>query len=118
MGISMDELDLLTVTEVAVLLRLSPAAVYALCRSGQLPHHRLGQGKSAIRINKADVVVYLLGSKRGATPPASNSPSSQADSKPPLPSAGGFRHLRVNQLLAGQPLGDEPPSDRDDHNVR
>jgi excisionase family DNA binding protein len=50
----MDEVEvgLLTVSEVARLLRLSVAAVYALCRSNQLVHHRLGSGRSAIRIRR------------------------------------------------------------------
>jgi excisionase family DNA binding protein len=110
------QLDLMTVPEVARLLRLSDAAVYALCRSGQLPHHRLGQGKSAIRINKADVVAYLQGSKRGATP-ASSPLSSTTNTKRQLPSAGGFKHLHVDQLLGGQPPADGPSSDRGARNA-
>jgi excisionase family DNA binding protein len=113
----MDELNLLTVREVARLLRLSAAAVYGLCKSGRLPHHRLGEGGSAIRIDRADVLAYLRQSKEGAAPsPVGPSPSSSR-SKAGLPPVGGFKHLRVDHLLGGRPHVNAPSSDRGGRNA-
>jgi excisionase family DNA binding protein len=112
------EVDLLTVPEVAGLLRLSDAAVYGLCRSGLLPHHRLGQGRSAIRISRADVLAYLQQCRRGAAPQAGGPPPSPGGGKGAPPPAGGFRHLRVDRLLGAPPPEDGPPSGRGGRSVR
>jgi excisionase family DNA binding protein len=114
----MDPAELMTVSEVARMLRLSEAAVYGLCKSGQLAHHRLGQGRSAIRIDRADVLAYLQQSRREATPGAGSPPSSDRTSRGASPAAGGFKHLRLDRLLGGQPPGDEPSSGRGDRNAR
>ncbi len=114
----MEPIDLLTVREVAGLLRLSEAAVYGLCKSGRLPHHRLGQGRSAIRIDRADVLAYLRGSKEGAAAspagPLPPSPGARSGSPP----AGGFKHLRVDRLLGAPPPAGAPSSDRGGCNAR
>ena len=48
--------SLLTVREVASMLRVCPATVYSLCERGQLAHTRLG---ASIRIHYADVESLL-----------------------------------------------------------
>ena len=108
----MNDVDLLTVREVAALLRLSGAAVYALCRSGRLAHHRLGEGKSAIRISRADVVAYLEQSKEGAAHAGVSDPGTPAVAPAGRAAmGGGFKHLRVDGLLGGRPRADAPSSD-------
>ena len=57
--------DLLNVQEAARLLRISAGAVYALCQKGELPHLRLGLGRGAIRIERADLLDYMAKCKRG-----------------------------------------------------
>jgi excisionase family DNA binding protein len=46
----------LTVREVAARLRISTATVYALCRAGQLEHHRVS---NAIRISERGLAEYV-----------------------------------------------------------
>ena len=68
----MSEKTLLTVKEAAALVKLSIGAVYALCNSGTLPHHRLGQGRGAIRIDRVDLLRYVEECR-----PASRSPEEE-----------------------------------------
>jgi excisionase family DNA binding protein len=110
---------LLTVHEAAELLRLSDAAVYALCKSGELPHHRLGKGRGAIRIGEADLLAYLARTKSGASPvgpdPASQPAPSAGKAGPP---AGAFKHLRVDRLLGGPPPASGRSSGRGGRSAR
>jgi excisionase family DNA binding protein len=53
----------LTVRGVAERLRVSTATVYALCRSGELQHHRISH---AIRISEGGLAEYLDGAGRRA----------------------------------------------------
>lgn len=54
------ETTLLTVAEVAKVLRLSTTAVRSLCNAGELPHHRVGTGKTKrVRIPEEEVRAYL-----------------------------------------------------------
>jgi excisionase family DNA binding protein len=114
-------MDLLTVKEAADLLKLSAGAVYALCKSGTLPHHRLGQGRAAIRIDRQDLLRYVEACKTGATPAVRGDSPSLAPKTPtlngPLP-AGGFKHLRVDRLLGRQRPADGPLSGRGDRSDR
>ena len=99
-------LDLLTVKEAAQLLRLSPAAVYALCACGALAHYRLGVRRSSIRIARGALATYLDTCHSGENPPDADVrqrlqlSSAQA-------AASGFTHLRP-ELFAWpeQPLGE------------
>jgi excisionase family DNA binding protein len=54
-----DQRPLLTVREVAEILRVSPSLVYQLVEAQQLACHRIGSRKGAIRIAPADVDDYL-----------------------------------------------------------
>jgi excisionase family DNA binding protein len=114
-------MDLLTVKEAADLLKLSLGAVYALCKAGTLPHHRLGKGGGAIRIDRQDLLTYVEQCKAGAAPVARGGSSSPVPESPAprnsLP-VGGFTHLRLDRLLGGQPPADGPTSDRDGRNGR
>lgn len=51
--------EMLTVKAAAARLGLSPKTVYALCGAGELAHHKLGLGRTAIRIAESEVVRYL-----------------------------------------------------------
>jgi hypothetical protein len=42
--------------------------VYALCKAGTLPHHRLGQGRGTIRIDRQDLLAYVAACKSGTAP--------------------------------------------------
>ena len=50
---------LLTVKEVASILRLSLTETYKLVQSGAIVHYRVGPGKGAIRIEEDEVQVFL-----------------------------------------------------------
>lgn len=71
-------MELLTPREVANLLRLSPAAVYALCDAGQLRSHRVGikGGRRVIPrkavdeyLSRTTVVVHTPGKRPRSAPP-------------------------------------------------
>ncbi len=112
-------MDLLTVKEAANLLKLSCGAVYALCKAGTLPHHRLGLGRGAVRIDRQDLLAYVEACRTGAAPIRGSGPSLPPSGTPAgqkrLP-AGGFKHLRVDRLLAELPPADNPSSDRGGRN--
>jgi excisionase family DNA binding protein len=114
-------MDLLTVKEAATVLKLSCGAVYALCKAGTLPHHRLGLGQGAIRIGRQDLLAYIEACKTGAAS-VTRSGSSTPRPDSPIPMnrlpVGGFKHLRLDQLLGAQPLADGPTSGQGDHNGR
>ena len=57
-----DRPELLTVSEVALLLRCSDENVRRKIRSGQLPGFHVGSPGSAIRIPRAELVAWLRGS--------------------------------------------------------
>lgn len=48
--------ELLTVGEIAAELRVSRATIWRLCRTGELPHLRVG---SVYRIRRSDLDEYL-----------------------------------------------------------
>jgi len=50
---------LLTVRDVAEVLQLSPACVYAMVAEGKLVVHRVGTGRGSIRVNRRDLDDYL-----------------------------------------------------------
>lgn len=50
---------LLTVKEVALVLRLSLTETYRLVQSKELTHFRVGPGKGAIRVLERDVDLFL-----------------------------------------------------------
>ena len=55
---------LLTVREVADLLRVSANCVYDLVGKGKLACHRVGTGRGAIRVRRNDVEAYLAACRR------------------------------------------------------
>ncbi len=116
-----EAMDLLTVKEAANLLKLSRGAVYALCKAGTLPHHRLGLGRGAVRIDRKDLIAYVEACKTGTTPVRGSGPSlpptGSSAAQKRLP-AGGFKHLRVDRLLAELPPADDPSSDQGGRNAR
>jgi excisionase family DNA binding protein len=48
-----------TIKEVAEILRVSRATLYALCAQGKLPHIRVGTGRGAIRIRDEDLTAFI-----------------------------------------------------------
>jgi excisionase family DNA binding protein len=118
-GARMD-LELLTVAEAADMLKLSSGAIYALCKSGVLPHHRLGAGRGAIRIDEADLRAYLAACKDGAAPGEGGPIRPKTSSAAPKGTGSviGFKHLRLDRLLGVQTPASDPPADRGGHNVR
>jgi excisionase family DNA binding protein len=62
--------ELLTVREVAGLLRVSQNCVYELVGKGRLACYRVGTGRGAIRIRRGDVEAYLAGSRVDKAEPA------------------------------------------------
>lgn len=54
---------MLTVKQVAERLGVSKAQGYALCSSGKLPHHRMGNGRGAIRVSEEQLAAFLGASR-------------------------------------------------------
>jgi excisionase family DNA binding protein len=50
--------ELFTVKTVAAMFRVSPATVYRLVESGELPALRIGRGKGAVRITDVAISTY------------------------------------------------------------
>ena len=74
---------LLTVKDVARLLRISLAATYALVQEGELPCYRIGRQRGSIRVAASDVSSYLA--ERRLEPAPAKKP-------PPRPR---LKHLRL-----------------------
>lgn len=58
---------MLTVSEVADRLRVSPSTVYSLVESGVLECHRIGLGRGTIRVSEEQLQQFLQQSKVGRT---------------------------------------------------
>jgi len=54
-----DETPPLTIGQAAERLNISRRTVYDLCRSGKLPHYRIGIGRGTIRIAADDIAAFL-----------------------------------------------------------
>jgi excisionase family DNA binding protein len=63
-------LELMTVVEVAVLLRLKRSSIYAAAASGRLPSVCLWRGrrKSLLRFRRADIEALIAGPSTSASP--------------------------------------------------
>jgi len=61
-------MDLLTVQDVAVILKVSNSLVYGLVASGKIVCHRIGQGRGAIRIRREDIEEFLAGCRSEQKP--------------------------------------------------
>lgn len=55
----------LTVSDVAIQLRISKASVYQLIESGRLAHHRIGARRGAIRVSQEDLDAYMADCRTG-----------------------------------------------------
>jgi excisionase family DNA binding protein len=64
-----ENIELLTIRETAILLRISIAAAYEIVKSGKLPSYRLGKSGASIRVSRGDLLLYLE-SSRQQTPTA------------------------------------------------
>lgn len=53
------EQPLMTVTDVAARLKVSPSLVYQMVESGKLVVYRIGNGRGAIRFRPEDIEAYL-----------------------------------------------------------
>lgn len=90
-------LELLTVQEVSEILRVSPACVYSLVETGQLPNIRIGNGRGTIRIDRQDLVAYV-DRKRGRA----------REPRPRRVRPSGFVHLDGNRLLEAWQQSESP----------
>ena len=52
-------MDLLTVQDVAAILKVSKSLVYELIASGRIACHRIGNGRGAIRLRRDDLERYI-----------------------------------------------------------
>jgi excisionase family DNA binding protein len=75
---------LLTVREVAALLRLSESCVYTMTAAGQLPHLRVGNGRGSIRFLREDIDRFLSGCRTAPLP-----------APPPPPVHQSLKHLKL-----------------------
>ena len=72
-----EEQDLLTVREVARLLRVSQNCVYELVAKGGIAAYRLGAGRGTIRIKRDHVQAYLEACRVEQTEPRAHLPRPQ-----------------------------------------
>jgi excisionase family DNA binding protein len=61
-------MNMYKVPEVAARLSCSPAFVYEMIATGELPHYRLGKGQGGIRVSEAQLQQFLAGRERGRSP--------------------------------------------------
>jgi excisionase family DNA binding protein len=59
---------LLTVRDVAEILRLSESCVYTMIAAGQLPHLRVGNGRGSIRFRRDEIDRFLDGCRTAPLP--------------------------------------------------
>jgi excisionase family DNA binding protein len=52
-------MDLLTVRDTAVILRVSESLVYSLIARGKIACHRIGNGRGAIRLRRDDLERFI-----------------------------------------------------------
>lgn len=72
----------LTVNDVAARLQISTSSVYLLIEHGQLPHHRVGARRRAIRVSEDDLAAYLNGCReKPREQPVKAAPPSKAKLK-------------------------------------
>ena len=76
----------LTVNDVAARLQISTSSVYLLVEHGQLPHHRVGARRGAIRVSEDDLAAYLHGCRE--------KPREQPVKAAP-PSKSKLKHLKL-----------------------
>lgn len=69
-----NESDMLRVGDVAEILGVSRPCVYALIRESKLACHRIGVGRGALRIRRADVNEYLQSCRVGPNKGQAHSP--------------------------------------------
>lgn len=74
---------LLTVREVAEILRVSPSLVYQLVEANKLACHRIGNRNGAIRISPADLDEYLARCRN------------EPQDKTPKPARPRLKHLKL-----------------------
>lgn len=60
---------LLTVREVAEVLRVSGSLVYQLIEQHRLPVHRVGNGRGSLRVSEVDLAAYIDACREGSLPP-------------------------------------------------
>lgn len=78
----------LSVKETAAYLSVSTGTVYQLIYAGQIPHYRMGVGKSTIRFEKSDLDAYLAACK---VPKSANAKPAMS---PGRVNTKGFANLR------------------------
>lgn len=78
-------LRLLTVREVAALLRVHQAAVYEMCSHRKIPHLRVGAGRGVIRFREAELTKFI----EEAAVPVEGQP------KAPQPPPVKLKHLKI-----------------------
>ena len=52
-------MDLLTIHEVAAILKVSKSLVYGMIASGKIACHRIGNGRGAIRVRREDLEQFI-----------------------------------------------------------
>jgi len=52
-------MDLLTINEVAAILKVSKSLVYGMIASGKIACHRIGNGRGAIRVRNEDLEQFI-----------------------------------------------------------
>jgi excisionase family DNA binding protein len=73
-----------TVREVAAILHVSAATVYALCNKRKLAHIRVGAGRGTIRIRQEDLDAFIAGATVQTGEPTAPKP-------PPIK----LKHLKI-----------------------
>ena len=67
-------MDLLTIHEVAAILKVSKSLVYGMIASGKIACHRIGNGRGAIRVRRDDLEEFLAACRFAESEPAPRVP--------------------------------------------
>jgi excisionase family DNA binding protein len=53
------DMDLLTINDVAAILKVSKSLVYGMIASGKIACHRIGNGRGAVRVRRDDLEHFI-----------------------------------------------------------
>jgi excisionase family DNA binding protein len=100
LGVASHHPRLLTIREVAAILRCSRSAVYALVSDGRIVAYRIGPNAGGIRISADDLAIYLSDCRTGGAALAGRLPQSGGNyfPNPPVVRSPSFKHLDGQRL--------------------
>ena len=96
--LALEDDEILTIEDAAKLLRVSPATVWRLVRSGALPAVRVG--RKAVRIRRAELASIIAPAARDDDSPERGTPNVPAPDRSSRASAPSVRSRAARRILS------------------